>query len=329
MIDKRLAQLRRSRSIHLIPYHVHYMMTSPAVSILKKWVVATRLETTVLACASVGLGSALAAYAGTFRLWVGLWAALTASLLQVVCNLANDYGDFVQGADLLNTAKVPSAIQTALVTREEVRLAVQWLVVPTLGCGLMLLHEAKLPVLVLALFLLVGFLAVVAAITYTVGQRPYGYRGWGDVAVMLFFGLVGVGGTFYLHTQQLSSLWLGPALSHGCLVVGVLNVNNIRDIVPDAQAGKCTIPVRIGRIAALYYHWALLGCSMLAMLVFLRYHAPTAPWLYLCTSLGPCLWQHGRAVCSSTPAQLTQQLQLLVLLDLLLVGLLSVGLLLS
>ncbi|XWN35322.1 MAG: 1,4-dihydroxy-2-naphthoate octaprenyltransferase [Roseivirga sp.] len=295
---------------------------------LKKWVIATRLETIVLAWASVGLGSALAAFTGVFGRSIGLLAALTASLLQVICNLANDYGDFVHGADLINKARPPSALQTGLVTLEQMRQAFQLLVGPTIGCGVLLLYCAALDVYAWSIFLLLGFLAVVAAITYTVGKRPYGYRGGGDIAVLLFFGLIGVGGTFYLHTKALSSIWLLPAISYGCLVVGVLNVNNLRDIAADEQVGKQTVPVRIGKTAAVYYHWALLAVSIVTILAFLLRYA-NAPWPYLCLGTVPFLIQHGVAVSRQAPAQLTQQLQKLVLLQLVFVCLLIAGLLLG
>ena len=281
---------------------------------VKQWAIATRLETIPLALASVGLGSALAAFAGAFDWRVAVLAMLTAALLQIVCNLANDYGDLVHGADPINDVKLPSAIQTGLVTLAQVRRALQWLVVTTLWCGIMLLYAAMLPPLAIGAFVLLGILAVVAAITYTLGNRPYGYQGWGDVAVFLFFGLVGVGGTFYLHTKQLSSVWLWPAISHGSLVVGVLNVNNIRDMATDVQVGKKTLAVRIGRKAALRYHWCLLAISMGAALVFLLLHA-RQPWHYKGFVLGfYWLVRHGMAVSRQAPDKLTKQLQNLVLL---------------
>jgi 1,4-dihydroxy-2-naphthoate octaprenyltransferase len=176
-----------------------------------------------------------------------------------------------------------------------------------------------------AAFAVLGILAIIAAITYTLGKRPYGYRGWGDVAVFIFFGLVGVGGTFYLHTQQLSIIWLLPAMSCGILAVGVLNINNIRDLSADAQVGKNTIPVRIGRKAALYYHWCLITVIIVAVLVFLVCYVDT-PWPYACLCTVPSLLRHGMVVSRQGPAQLTQQLEHLVHIIIVFVVLLSVGL---
>lgn len=292
---------------------------------IKKWVIATRLETITLALSSTGLGSALAAFTGTFDWRIGVLAAWVASLLQIVCNLANDYGDFVRGADPINKVKPPSAIQTSLVTLAQVRRALPWLVGAAMGCGTLLLHVAKLAYTGMVIFAFLGISAVVAAITYTMGSKPYGYRGWGDVAVFVFFGLVGVGGTFYLHTQQANSVWLLPAMSCGSLVVGVLNVNNIRDLSADAQAGKNTIPVRFGRKAALCYHWCLITVSVVSVLAFLLHYVHTF-WPCTCLCTVPLLLRHGMMVSHQRPAQLTEQLQGLVCIMLVFVVLLSVGL---
>lgn len=279
---------------------------------IKKWAVATRLETSILAITSVAIGSALAAFIREFNGHVALLAALTAALLQLVCNLANDYGDWVRGADPLNDIKLPSAIQTGLVTLGQVKRALWVLAILTLGSGLGLLYVSNLSMAALGGFLLLGALALVAAITYTMGYLPYGYHGWGDVAVFVFFGLAGVGGTFYLHTKQLSTFWILPAISHGSLVVGVLNINNLRDIVPDAKADKKTLAVKWGRKSIVRYHWFLLVTSLAAAFVFWGTHA-RKPWPYAGLLVSAyLLGRHGLAVSRATPEQLNRQLQNLV-----------------
>ena len=283
--------------------------------IIKQWAIATRLATIPLALASVGLGSASAAFTGVFDWRVGVLAALTAALLQLICNLANDYGDLVHGADLCNDVKPPSALQTGLVTPRQVRCALQGLVGAAVGSGILLLYTAMLPPIAMGTFVLLGILAVMAAITYTMGSQPYGYQGWGDVAVFVFFGLVGVGGTCYLHTQQLTSVWLLPAISHGSLVVGVLNINNIRDRLPDAQAGKKTLAVRLGSRAALRYHWCLLATSMGASLGGVFLHAKSYGYYAACLGGFYLLIRNGRAVSRQPPDKLNKQLQDLVLLS--------------
>ena len=117
-------------------------------------------------------------------------------------------------------------------------------------------------------FFALGLLSILAAIAYTVGKKPYGYIGLGDFSVLIFFGFVGVMGSYYLFTQQISWKEILPALSCGLFSIGVLNVNNIRDIESDAKAGKFSIPVRIGRINAIRYHWFLLLAGLASALAY-------------------------------------------------------------
>jgi len=292
----------------------------------KKWIAATRLETIPLALAGVGLGSALASFTGHFSWSIGLLAAVTASSLQVICNLANDYGDFVHGADVINYIKPPSALQTGGVTLAQVKRALPWLVGVASGAGLLLLYLAGLSWIEVLSFTFLGGLAILAALLYTLGRRPYGYQGGGDVAVFAFFGLLGVGGTFYLHTRQLHPIWFLPAVSYGSLVVGVLNVNNLRDMATDVSVGKKTVPVRIGRKAALAYHWFLLGVGVISVLSFLLCYADK-PWPYLCLCVVPWLLRHGMAMRNRNATHFTEQLQILVCLIFIFFTLLSIGLL--
>jgi 1,4-dihydroxy-2-naphthoate octaprenyltransferase len=140
-----------------------------------------------------------------------------------------------------------------------------------------------------------GLAAILAAIKYTVGSNPYGYAGLGDFFVLIFFGLVGVGGSYFLYTQSLDYLVLFPSLTCGLLAVGVLNVNNIRDIHSDAQSGKKSIPVRIGRKAAVLYHILLLLASVLSAAYYLIQEGVAwYAWMYLLTL--PLLAINVRAV---------------------------------
>jgi 1,4-dihydroxy-2-naphthoate octaprenyltransferase len=119
-----------------------------------------------------------------------------------------------------------------------------------------------------AFFLVLGLGAIAAAVKYTAGKNPYGYKGLGDIFVFLFFGIVGVAGTYYLHTHQLSPDIFLPAISIGLLCAGVLNVNNMRDRVSDANTGKITIAVRLGATYAKYYHLALIVLAWVAIVAY-------------------------------------------------------------
>ncbi len=263
---------------------------------LAAWVSAARLRTLPLALASILLGSFLAAFYGAFSWLVLLLASLTTIFLQVLSNLANDYGDSIHGADSAEREGPERSVQAGQITPKAMRNAMILFAILSFVSGVTLLFLAlEFRLQELIFFLVLGILAIVAAITYTSGKRPYGYAGLGDISVFLFFGLVGVLGTFYLHTNEIAPVLVLPAISCGLFATAVLNLNNIRDIKSDKAAGKLSIPVRIGRRAAVKYHWALLAGGILASAVFvlLDYRSPWQ-WLFLLSV--PLLIRNGKAV---------------------------------
>lgn len=248
-----------------------------------RWLLAARLRTLPLACSSVLLGSGLAAHAGTFRWPLFVLCMLTAILLQVLSNLANDYGDAVSGADNADRVGPTRAVATGLITARQMQIAMGLTALAAVVSGLALLWSAfadDWPALLA--FIGFGALALVAAVTYTVGRRPYGYRGFGDLSVFLFFGLLGVMGSYYLYSHQLSWSLLLPAASCGLLATAVLNINNIRDRVSDAASGKFTLAVRLGASRARNYHWLLVGGAGVLIVLFILLHSASPwPWLFL------------------------------------------------
>ncbi|WP_249977883.1 1,4-dihydroxy-2-naphthoate octaprenyltransferase [Vreelandella olivaria] len=246
------------------------------------WLLAARPRTLPLACASILLGTGLAANAQAFNPAVLLLALLTAIALQILSNLANDYGDAATGADDHARIGPVRAVSSGLLSPGAMRKGMVITAIAAALFGLLLLLTAFGNQWGHILtFLLLGAASLLAAVTYTVGLggTPYGYRGLGDIAVFLFFGLLGVIGTYYLHTQQLSGLPFLPAVSCGLLATAVLNVNNVRDIESDARNGKITLAVRLGRANAIRYHWSLLGLALLLTLIYLVVlPAPLAGW---------------------------------------------------
>jgi 1,4-dihydroxy-2-naphthoate octaprenyltransferase len=279
-----------------------------------RWVLAARLRTLPLACSSVLLGSGLAAHADAFRWPLFLLCLLTAILLQVLSNLANDYGDAVSGADLAGRVGPTRAVATGLITVRQMQVAMGLTALAAVVSGLALLWSAfadDWPALLA--FIGFGALALVAAVTYTVGRRPYGYRGFGDLSVFLFFGLLGVMGSYYLYTHQLSWSLLLPAASCGLLATAVLNINNIRDRVSDAASGKFTLAVRLGASRSRNYHWLLVGGAGVLIVLFILLHsASTWPWLFLPGYL-PLLRAAWVVQVSEDPQRLNQQLKLTAL----------------
>lgn len=243
---------------------------------LRPWILAARPRTLPLALASIGMGAFLAASVDAFDLKVFILSAVTTVFLQILSNLANDYGDSVHGADSTEREGPARAVQSGHISPQAMKSAILLFALLSFACGIALVLTALgLNLKTILFFLALGTVAIIAAITYTSGNKPYGYAGLGDVSVLIFFGLVGVLGSFYLYTQHIEWIYILPALSCGLFSTAVLNLNNIRDIRTDTLAGKKSIPVRIGRQRAVIYHWALLifGLAASVLYVILNFHS--------------------------------------------------------
>lgn len=226
---------------------------------MKHWIAAARLRTLPLAFSSIILGSCLAASSGGFS-WIVLTLCLLTTLCyQILSNYANDYGDGVKGTDD-NRIGEKRAVAAGIISPAQMKKAVILFSILSLifGTALSILATKGLSIYITLLFVVLGILAVIAAITYTVGDKAYGYRGFGDVFVLLFFGYVGVVGSYFLQTNEWNWMVFLPASSVGFLAMGVLNLNNMRDIKTDAENGKRTLPVILGLRKAKYYHGFLI-----------------------------------------------------------------------
>ncbi|MBC8081824.1 MAG: 1,4-dihydroxy-2-naphthoate polyprenyltransferase [Hymenobacter sp.] len=274
------------------------MTTVPSASSpAKAWISAFRPRTLPLALASILTGGFLAAAHGQLQGEVVGLAALTTILLQILSNLANDYGDSQNGADSVHREGPQRAVQSGAITPAQMKRGMGLFGGLSLLSGLALLWVAlgAAGAWVFAGFFGLGLAAIWAAVNYTAGAKPYGYAGLGDLSVFVFFGLVGVCGTYFLQTRTLPLAVLLPAAALGCFATAVLNVNNIRDIRSDELAGKITIPVRLGPAHARRYHGLLLlfgfGCAV--VYVALAYHSP---WQWLFVLSAPLLLFNARAV---------------------------------
>lgn len=232
---------------------------------LQCWLLAIRLKTLPLALAAILLGAGSAAEAGGFHSAVLLLALCTALLLQILSNLANDYGDGVRGTDSGVRTGPIRVLASGQVSARQLLQAMLVTGLLAVSSGLLLLWLALGSDISAWLgFLALGTLALLAALGYTLGRRPYGYLGLGDMAVFIFFGPVAVLGTHYLMQHQLSPTAYWAALTSGLLSVIVLNINNIRDLDADLVAGKRTLALRLGRARARVYQLLLLASAVLA-----------------------------------------------------------------
>ncbi len=237
---------------------------------LQHWIHAFRLRTLPLALSSIAMGAFLAAFFSGFKWDVSLLAALTTVFLQVLSNLANDYGDAQKGTDNQHRVGPERAVQSGKISVIQMRRAIVIFSGLSLISGIVLISHglSGLDARVSLLFLILGLSAIAAAILYTVGKKAYGYSGLGDLFVFIFFGLLAVIGTFFLNTQFLRwDVWL-PAASLGFLSTGVLNLNNLRDIENDRNSGKNTVAVRLGIESSKFYHLLLIGFGLASALAF-------------------------------------------------------------
>ena len=294
---------------------------------VKSWLGAFRLRTLPLALSCIAMGGFLAAHANAFRWDIFLLCVVTTIFLQILSNLANDYGDTVNGADHAQRKGPSRAVQSGVISMKQMKTAVAIFVLLCLASGVALLFVSfGLNWNAIVFFFGLGVLSILAAIAYTVGKRPYGYAGLGDASVLIFFGLVGVLGSYYLFTQQVSWREVLPALSCGFFSIGVLNVNNMRDIDSDRAAGKYSIPVRIGKERAAMYHWVLVLAGLISAVIYtsLEFHS-IFQFLFLISA--PLFVRIAVAVSKKPSDELDPYLKQMALSTLLFVLLFGIGLL--
>lgn len=292
---------------------------------MQPWIQAFRLRTLPLSLSCIGMGGVLASIANKFDGTIFFLCCLTTVFLQILSNLANDLGDSVNGADHSGRKGPLRAVQSGAISVSQMKNAVILFSALCLISGLMLLYFSfGWDLKAISFFLLLGVLSIAAAITYTVGKKPYGYAGLGDLSVLIFFGLVGVMGSQYLFTKNINAIGVLPALSCGLFSIAVLNINNIRDIESDRSAGKFSIPVRIGKEKAAQYHWVLLSVGLISAILYVtfNYHSPIQ-YLFILTA--PLLFINARKVSSLPSEQLDPLLKQMALTTLIFVILFGLG----
>ena len=246
----------------------------------KTWIKAARPRTVLLSFSGVLLGSFLAfdqlkplSPSKDRPYFVILFAALTAILLQILSNLANDYGDFEKGTDGAKRVGPQREMQSGAITEQEMKRGLAFTAGLCLISGALLIFVfSGLTWQELAVFAALGIGAVLAALLYTLGKHPYGYRGLGDLFCFLFFGLAAVAGTYYLATKSLDISVLLPASAMGFLSNAVLNINNMRDDENDKASGKNSLVVKLGLKKAFVYHCLLIGGAFICLTVYLVLH---------------------------------------------------------
>lgn len=235
------------------------------------WLNAARLRTLPLSISGILVGTAIASFYGETNTIIFVLALFTTVGLQITSNFANDYGDGVKGTD--NDARLgpKRALQSGLLNEKELKQGIYIsIVINSVLIVLLIITSFGLKqILYPSLFLILGAFAIWAAIKYTVGKSAYGYYGLGDIFVFIFFGLVSVLGTIFLFLKAIYLITFLPAISVGLLSVGVLNLNNMRDIKSDKSVGKNTLVVKLGLQKAKMYHYTILAISFFCLFFYL------------------------------------------------------------
>ena len=248
----------------------------------KAWLSSFRLQTLPLAAATILIANALAYWQGQFDFQIFILTLLTALLLQITSNLANDYGDVAKQTDTFERLGPLRGIHNGLITLKQLRIVLCLTICVSILVGLSLLFVATKNTEQLFFFVGLGVLSIVAAVTYTVGKKPYGYIGLGDLSVLMFFGFVGIMGSYYLQTHELGAWLILPAIFSGFLSMGVLNINNMRDHEQDEKAGKRTLVVMMGLSWAKSYQISLLLTSLGVLIIFVVSYLPlTSLWIFI------------------------------------------------
>lgn len=246
---------------------------------MKHWIQAARLRTLPLSVSGIIVGSMYALANPTddiltptevFNWRLFGFAILTTLGLQILSNFANDYGDGMKGTDNEERVGPKRAIQSGVISPQAMKRAIAITSLLTLLSAVLLIYYAfaDTNIWYSLFFLALGILSIVSAIRYTVGNTAYGYRGFGDLFVFVFFGLVSTLGVNFLYSKQIDAILFLPAIAIGLLSVGVLNLNNMRDEASDRKSNKNTIVVKIGGAKAKKYHYFLIITAMVLVLLF-------------------------------------------------------------
>ena len=291
------------------------------------WVSTMRLRTLPLSVSGIILASFLAEYNGFFQWKLFILAILTTLSLQILSNLANDYGDGVKGTDNDDRIGPERAIQSGNISPEEMFNAIRINILISIGLAFLLIFSAfgVQHFLLTLVFFLLGIACVVAAIRYTVGNNAYGYRGLGDVFVFIFFGLVSVVGCYVLYAKTIDHVVILPACTIGLLSTGVLNLNNMRDMISDKKADKITLAVKLGDRRVKLYHNIVVGLAIVLSALFgILYYTSPYNLIFIITYV-PLLLHLMRVNKNTNPKLLDPELKKLALTTVLLAILMGVG----
>lgn len=291
----------------------------------KIWLQASRLRTLPLSLSGIIVGNGLAYGSNQFSLVILYLSLATTIAFQVLSNFANDYGDGVKGTDNESRIGPARVLQQGLLTREELKRGIQICAAVSLVFIFALIYVAfgTSDLLYSLIFIILGIASVVAAIKYTIGSNAYGYRALGDLFVFLFFGGVSVLGSYFLQAQEFQIDLILPATALGLLSVGVLNLNNMRDIHTDKEVNKITMAVLLGASLSKAYHAFLLIGAVLTTVFYVKMDIQPA-YLFMIAVL-PMMIHLRRVLGYTDPKEFDPELKRLALCTFLFAILFAIG----
>jgi len=291
------------------------------------WISAARLRTLPLSISGILVGSSIAVAQEEFHAVIFSLALATTLGLQILSNFANDYGDFVKGTDNDDRVGPERALQSGLISKNEMwwGMIATGIVTFLFAVALIYIAFGNRSSFYALIFLLLGIAAIAAAVKYTVGESAYGYKGLGDLFVFLFFGVVGVYGCYFLYSLEWDWKVLLPSFTIGLLSAGVLNLNNMRDRSADEKSGKNTLVVKIGAEKAKKYHYILIIAAVFAIVLFSALTFTGIEDLIYFFAFIPLLSHLRRVMENVDPEQLDPELKKLALSTFLLALLFGLG----
>ena len=291
----------------------------------KIWLQAARLRTLPLSLSGIIVGNGLAYESDGFSLVILVLSLATTIAFQVLSNFANDYGDGVKGTDNESRIGPARVLQQGLLTRAQLKKGIQICAAVSLVFAFALIYVAfgTSDLLYSLIFIILGIASVVAAIKYTVGSNAYGYRALGDLFVFLFFGGVSVLGSYFLQAQEFQIDLILPATALGLLSVGVLNLNNMRDIHTDKEVNKITMAVLLGASLSKAYHAFLLIGAVLTTVFYVKMDIQPA-YLFMIAVL-PMMIHLRRVLGYTDPKEFDPELKHLALCTFLFAILFAIG----
>ncbi|MDG1146994.1 MAG: 1,4-dihydroxy-2-naphthoate octaprenyltransferase [Crocinitomicaceae bacterium] len=262
----------------------------------KAWISALRLRTLPLSLSGILLGSGAAHYNGYWDTTIFSLAMVTTILFQIVSNLANDLGDGMKGTDNKERIGPERAVQSGIISQKAMKAAVILTALLSLVSAMMLIYfgATDMPKSIIIYYIILAVTCVIAAITYTIGKKAYGYHGMGDIMVFIFFGAVSVLGVYSLYAKSFLNVNLLLAIFVGLQSTAVLNLNNMRDYHNDAASNKNTLVVKLGQSNAKIYHLLLVLTALVSLTLFLDHLRQPLAFLVLLPSI--LLFIHLRKV---------------------------------